>query len=274
MNAGGRTKALVKRVVKHCAMIPGRFMRAEGFRILTYHSVGERSHGMNVRPGDFEQQMEWLARNVRVLPLGDVVTTGAGIAITFDDGYRDNLTYAAPVLHRLNIPATFFVVPGRMGQMLDHDTDPRTSTLMTGEEVRELESMGFTIGCHTLSHRRLSLLDEQEQREEIIGGTRLLAGQLGHTVEAFAYPFGSASDYNASSVRLVREAGFRYAVSNRYGVNHPGYDPWTLRRIWIDSTDTLAMFCAKVEGRLDVLSALDSTLGLHLRNFLNQVLDR
>lgn len=273
MSMGGRTKALVKRMVKRCAMIPGRFMRAEGFRILTYHSVGKRSHGMNVPPTDFEEQMEWLARHAHVLPLGDVVGTGAGVAVTFDDGYRDNLTYAAPVLHRLNIPATFFVVPGRMGQMLDHDTDPHTSTLMTGEEVRELESMGFSVGCHTLSHRRLSSLDEQAQRDEIMEGTRLLAGQLGHAVEAFAYPFGSADDYNETSVRLVREAGFRHAVSNRYGVNRPGCDPWTLRRIWIDATDTLTMFRAKVEGRLDVLSALDSTLGLRLRTVLNRALD-
>jgi len=63
------------------------------------------------------------------------------------------------------------------------------------------------------------------------------------------------------------------AVSNRYGPNPPGADRWTLRRIWIDASDSLPTFQAKVTGRLDSLALLDSGWGLRARRALNR-LDR
>lgn len=272
MAAGRSAKRFIKRGVKRFGMLAGRPFRMTGSRILTYHSVGERDHEMNVRPGDFRAQMAWLSEHCEVVPLPAALEGDGGVAVTFDDGYRDNLLNAAPVLKELSIPATFFVVAGCLGGMLDHDSDPVTSVLMTWEEVAELEGMGFSIGAHTLSHRRLCSLGEDEQHAEIEGSKQLLEEHLGHAVEAFAYPFGSSADYDDTSERLVRECGFAYAVSNRYGVNGPDADRWTLRRIWIDATDDLRMFRAKVDGRLDVLSALDSQLGVRARRALNRLL--
>lgn len=228
---------------------------------------------MNVPPGDFRAQMEWLASHAEVISLGQAAGLAPGVAITFDDGYRDNLLYAAPILDELGFPATVFVVAGRVGGMLDHDTDPVTAALLTWDEVRELESIGLTIGAHTLSHRRLSGLPEEEQRREIGGCVEVLEKELGHSISAFAYPFGSAMDYTELTKRLVRESGFAFALSNRYGPNRPGTaDPWALRRIWVDATDTLATFEAKVNGRLDLLAVLDSGMGIRARRLLNWAL--
>ncbi len=265
MSVKGNLKTLVKQALKLGGCVSARS------RILTYHSVGNREHEMNVTPEAFRRQMHWLKENAHVIPLAEAACGKAGVAITFDDGYRDNLANAAPVLASLELPATVFIVAGRLGKMLPHDSDPKTSTLMTWDEVRDLESMGVTIGAHSLTHPRLSALDDAQQHEEIVGCGQRIQHELRHFPESFAYPYGSSLDYDETSISLVREAGYDFAVSNRYGWNDPGANAWTLRRIWIDRTDSFEMFCAKVDGRLDRLRWLDSPLGIHARRTLNSL---
>lgn len=101
------------------ARIGGR----RGAIILMYHSVADdpernfidpRNH---VAPAVFEEQMKFLAGERTVLSLERLVEmiregeniSGDAIAITFDDGYRDNLTIAAPILERYELPATIFL---------------------------------------------------------------------------------------------------------------------------------------------------------------------
>lgn len=264
-------KSAIKKAVKRAALLAGPLFRLRGSRILTYHSVGRREHDMNVAPADFRLQMEWLKQAARVITLEAAAGAEDGVAITFDDGYLDNYTNAVPALIELNLPATFFIVAGRAGGMLDHDSDPDTSRLMSWQHLLDLRNAGFEIGCHTTTHPRLSALDKEAQRQEIAGAKAVIEQQLGMRADSFAYPFGSRADYNAISVELAREAGFRQAVSNRYGVNTPATDRFDLRRIWIDATDTFETFKAKVEGRLDALAALDSRAGTAARRVLNRL---
>ena len=267
-------KARLKTSAKGALMKTCGWYAASGphSRILTYHSVGDRDHEMNVSLRAFQEQMEWLADNERVIPLAETVSGLEGIAVTFDDGYRDTLVNAAPVMSRLQVPATVFLVTERMGGMLDHDCDSKTSALMTWDEVRQWEQDGFEVGGHGSSHRRLSDLGESEQRGEIEDCAERIAEELGHRPTAFAYPYGSALDYEPKTMALVKEVGYAFAVSNRYGVNRPKADPWQLRRIWIDRSDSITTFQAKVQGRLDVLSLMDSYLGIRGRRLVNFVL--
>lgn len=273
MALGERIKLRLKRAAHRVTIASAREGRsAPCSRVLTYHSVGNRDHEMNVTADEFRRQMEWLAECVEVCPLADAVEGAGGVAITFDDGYRDNLTFAAPILAELGLCATVFVVAGRAGMRLAHDRDPETGALMTWEEIRDIESLGWSIGGHSLTHRRLSGLTLAEQTIEVRECTRLLEDNLGHGIEAFAYPFGSALDFDQVSKDLVRRHGYAYAASNRYGVNAPGCDRWALRRIWIDRSDTRESFRAKVLGGLDRLAWLDSAAGIRARRVVNGLL--
>ena len=241
-------------------------------RVLTYHSIGTREHEMNVRPNQFRDQMRWLADNVRVISMDDAANGAEGVAITFDDGFRDNIDNALPVLNELKLPGVIFVIAGMMGAQFPNEIAPDRAPLMTWDDARDAERAGMMIGGHSLTHPRLSLLSEAEQRSEIGECARMLRDELGERPRGFAYPYGSLLDYNELSIRAARDAGFAYACSNRYGWNVATTDRWALRRIWIDRTDTLKSFTAKVEGRLDALALLDNATGIRARRMLNTAL--
>jgi len=274
LSAGNPVKNVLKRGVKYCAATVGNFVPARRgcSRILAYHSIGYREHETNVTPEGFRAQMAWLAKNHSVISLAEAAEGTEGVAVTFDVGFRDNWTNAAPVLQRFSIPATVFILAGGMGKMLPDDRDPLTSVLLTWDEVKRLQEAGIEIGAHSLTGTRLAELSESGQRREIGKCARLIQKQLGDPPRAFSYPYGSVLDYNEMSKILIAEFGFKIGVTNRYGVNYPDCDPLELRRICIDSTDTLERFADKVTGRLDALMVIDTKAGAYARRLLNRVL--
>lgn len=88
--------------------------------VLMYHRVAEEPYdpfGLAVRPDTFADQISSLQRHADVVPLSDVLraTRGPRVAVTFDDGYADNLHHALAVLEHNDVPATFFVTSGTIG---------------------------------------------------------------------------------------------------------------------------------------------------------------
>jgi peptidoglycan/xylan/chitin deacetylase (PgdA/CDA1 family) len=92
-----------------------------GAAILVYHRVTEGARSaLVVPPWRFRQQLNFLRLHYQVQPLSQIVATlreggrfaAPTVAITFDDGYRDNLTVAAPILREFGLPATLFVATG------------------------------------------------------------------------------------------------------------------------------------------------------------------
>ncbi len=94
--------------------------------ILLYHRVCPSSDSWSVKPlspRSFERQMEYLHRNYEILSLDTLVQyiqqggpfPEKAVAITFDDGYKDNYLYAYPILVKHGIPATIFLTTGHIG---------------------------------------------------------------------------------------------------------------------------------------------------------------
>ncbi len=268
-----RIKHVLKQGLQHTAhwttRDPGPLSKRRA--ILTYHSVGMRAHGTNAHPEAFAQQMAWLAAHVPVRPVHEVLQGAPGVAITFDDGYAMNLEHAVPALQAHGLPATFFVVAGCLGGFLPPGADPTRSSIFSEGEVRALADAGFEIGGHTMTHPHLSRLPRSEQQREIAESRTRLQDVSGQPVDGFAYPYGSVLDYTVETQQLVREAGYAYAVSNRYGPCAPD-SGYTHRRIWADHGDALHVFEAKVRGHLDGLRVLELPAAVRARRALNRLL--
>ncbi len=281
--------------------------------ILTYHRVLPEPDPMRRAEPDaklFREQMARLKRYFRPIGLEEAVgrlQVGAAlppraVAVTFDDGYADNLTVAAPILREFSIPATVFVTEGYLdGGRMWNDTvvetcrrrtpgkwdlrdlglpvyeltsmDDRRRTageilraikhrsfddraaavaalaeggpglpedlMLTQEQLRELSALGVDIGAHTLTHPILATLDSAHALREIAASKARLEERLQKEVPLFAYPNGKEnSDWNESHVAMVREAGFKAAVTTESGVCAPGVDSFRLPRFtpWDRST--------------------------------------
>ncbi len=121
---------------------------------------------------------------------------------------------------------------------------------LTWDQAREMLAGGVELGGHTVSHPILSTLEPGAQEEEILGSRQRIAEATGVEPLTFAYPNGSARDYDRHTVEILRRAGFRAACTTRRGSNRPGCDRLTLKRIGIGS-DPLAVLEARLAGLFD-----------------------
>jgi hypothetical protein len=221
-----------------------------GLRILTYHSVGTPIEGdidgvFNMAPEAFERHMRHLA-NCHAgkwvpLEVGTLKRELPGIIVTFDDGYMDNLSVAAPLLVELGIPFTVFVCTGAAGE--------RRKGFLAPEDVRELSGLpGASIGSHTVSHHRLTQCADLILESELAGSKAYLEDLLGKEVDVLAYPFGAVD-------RRVRDeaekAGYRIGVTCRFDLNAPLRDPLLLSRTTIYSGDDPVILEQKLQGKWD-----------------------
>jgi peptidoglycan/xylan/chitin deacetylase (PgdA/CDA1 family) len=211
--------------------------------VVAFHRVHDAfdARGLTVRPDTFERYCAFFKQRFDVIPLRQLVDKlhhggrlNRQLAITFDDGYRDNYENAVPVLEKLSLPATFFVVTRFMGSAIvpwwDREHGVR-HPWMTWDHVRSLHQKGFDVGAHTRTHVDLGTVSERVAKEEIVGARVDLENELGIPIDLFAYPYGRRRNLDDCSRYLVKEAGFRCCCSSFGGINVSGGDPFHLLRI-------------------------------------------
>jgi peptidoglycan/xylan/chitin deacetylase (PgdA/CDA1 family) len=215
--------------------------------VVAFHRVRDtdQPEALSVSVRTFERYCRFFSRHFKVVPLRDLVDKlergvkpQHELAITFDDGYRDNFENAAPLLERFSLPATFFVVTQWMGTDIVPWWDRKMGLRypwMSWDEVRSLHERGFDIGSHTRTHVDLGSAEAVRAAGEILGARRDLEQQLSASVDLFAYPYGRPGNLAAANRDLVREAGFRCCCSCFGGVVDVDTDPFHLTRIPISS---------------------------------------
>lgn len=210
--------------------------------ILCYHSADPRWESpMAVRPGDLDDQLGWLARHRRVVPLD--VATGmldrAGrlphgtAAVTFDDGFADFADQAVPLLRRHGVPATVFLVAQTLsdaGQAVDWvDTAPSWQLrTLTREQVLELQAGGVRFESHGWAHLDLTTLGMQQCVRDLHDSRELLEDLLGREVRQLAYPRGR---HDATVREAAARAGYEHAFALPESAERPG--PYAVPRVGV-----------------------------------------
>jgi peptidoglycan/xylan/chitin deacetylase (PgdA/CDA1 family) len=162
--------------------------------ILLYHSIDQTGGLFSTDPARFRKNVEAIAGSgIAIAPLARIRESPGALALTFDDGHRNFLDHALPVLVELRLPATIFVVSGFCNGK---------AGALTWSEVREIAAAGIEIGAHSVTHRDLETLSAAEAHAEIRGSKAQIEDQLGMPVRAFAYPYGRS---NAQLRRQVSE---------------------------------------------------------------------
>jgi len=141
------------------------------------------------------------------------------IAITFDDGYRDNFTNAFPIMQKYHFPGTVFMVSSYING----------DGFLTADQLKQLHASGWTIGGHTENHIDLSKVSSETVVKELKNSRSTLENLLGQPIKYIAYPFGG---YNSSVMNLAKADGYTAGFTTARGWTHQESDPYALQRIY------------------------------------------
>jgi peptidoglycan/xylan/chitin deacetylase (PgdA/CDA1 family) len=231
--------------------------RRPGLRILYYHRISGERDPLAVRPAAFRRQMDALAASAqRVVDLYEIddltlEPDEAAVALTFDDGYRDVLEHGLPVLREHGFPSTVFVVPGAIagGAEFSWYGAGAMPPIAGWDELRAEERAGLVhFEPHTMTHPVLTTVSREHARSEIAESKQAVEEELGRPARIFCYPGGY---YSPREVDLVRECGYRAAVTCEFGANAAPFAHNELRRTIVERSDPLWLFRARLAGATD-----------------------
>ncbi len=256
-------------------------------RVLMYHKVNDLLPNATTVPTEvFTEQMELLGQlgyvvvsleHVRDHYVHGAALPEGAVLITFDDGYRDNLENALPVLQRHGYPAVIFVPIGFLegDRPLPHEEALRAlgvrNRTVGWDELAALEAGGIRVESHGIGHRPVSELEPAEAAREIALSKLRLEERLGRPVEAYAFVKGSLADYRPEHVSLVQQAGYSLGFTSVSGANGLRTDRYRLRRYNVEPYPPRT-FELVLSGACDLISLKDTVPGTYARRAFNKVL--
>jgi len=199
--------------------------------VVLFHRVSDDARdNLTVGVEQFERQMALLARHCQPVSLAQVLamkqvprTSRPLVAVTFDDGYLDNATHAAPILQRHGVPAAFFVSTGMIGseRPFPHDVLRGNSGIvnMNWDELRRMRAQGFLIGSHSVGHIDCAAEPQDTVRLELERSRDDLLRELGAQDLVFAYPYGGRQHMTPQRLEMVLEVGYAGCLSAYGGSN-------------------------------------------------------
>lgn len=193
--------------------------RRTGAPVLMYHGVGPAQAGwpksLLMEPELFEAHLKYLKEQgytiVSVEQLAHRLENNESVdkyvALSFDDGYKNNHDIVLPLLKKYDAKGSFFVINNKLGHP-DH---------MSEADIKEMIANGMELGSHTYSHNPLAKIDPKYLVWEFDTSRYWLKKKFdGYIVRTLAYPNGS---YNARVIADAKKYGFYRALTGHIGLN-------------------------------------------------------
>ena len=247
------------RLGHHAVALSAQRLFASGafIRAVNYHStpVGEVK--------TFRAQLEFFKTHYSDVSYADLCQffengrwekSKPGLILSFDDGYQDNATVAAPLLEEFGFTGWFFV-PSQF--VLDgNDSSGQNKTVRSCMTVPELKQLAqrHVIGSHTRTHCRLrASAGAQRLRQEIVDSKQELEGLLGREVGAFCWVGGEEDAYSQLAAQYVEEAGYHFSFMTNSAPITPQTHRLQLQRSNVEVDYPLPVVRFQLSGLLDVL---------------------
>ena len=233
---------------------------------LCYHGVTKRPTpspedpgGLHVNAHRFAMHLDFLQRHYHVIPLREYIKAqhsastlpDYSLVLTFDDGFRNFLTVAAPMLAARNMPATVFLITDKAGEESGNHlpstwTPEDDNRYLSWAEARILkQGQDIQFGSHTCSHSGLLTLSTEDTDRELLHSYNDLVSNLTVETPTLSYPKGQYSTLLANEASKV---GYACAVTTDRGPNEINHDLYTLGRTLIGDNDDEASFAVRVSG--------------------------
>lgn len=178
--------------------------------IMQYHHVSEKTpSSTSVTPERFAEHLSYISEHYTVLSLEKVITAlqkgetlpENSLAITFDDGYRNILENAHPLLTQHGFPYTIFVNPALQGTR---------ENLLTWDELKRMSKEGVTIANHYLGHEHLLYKSAgkteaqwlADHESNLLLAEEIIESYIGKSPRYFAYPYG---EYDPAIQALLKK---------------------------------------------------------------------
>ncbi len=174
---------------------------------------------------------ERIIQCVRNAKIGEIIIENSGLP-PLPVKTREERIHAAAVLEN-HLKYQALEYRDELLGLLESMTESRPEDLpvLSAQHLREIDRHGFGIGAHTVNHPILRLCNKESAHYEIGAAKEQLEGIIRNRVEGFAYTNGRPhADYSSMTVRQVKAAGYRYAVTTAWGVADLTTSPYQIPR--------------------------------------------
>lgn len=197
----------------------------------------------------FARQLKYFKSIGEIIGIDDAVEMiraetpfdGRYICITFDDGFKNWIENAMPILVEHDAVAAFFVAAGYIGTDTIADRDrligfyddgARLMEFLTWDDCRAMTAAGMTVGSHSIGHVHLNDLDDATALHELTGSRDMIERETGAACRHFCCPFGRAGiDYTPSRhPGMAAKAGYASFLTGHRGANRAGGSPYDIKR--------------------------------------------
>jgi len=212
--------------------------------ILMYHHIksnpdpkNQLENSLDVSPENFKEQMSYMNKEGYQTTTLDKLfpnPQGKKFIITIDDGYKDAIENAYPILKSFNYTATLFIITNDVGK----------EGYLSWDDIKTLKNEGWVIGSHTLNHPNLTNIKEDEAKKEITQSKEILESNLKTSIDFFCYPAGK---FNQKIINLVQKANYKAAVTTIEGKTNIYQDIFKLKRIRVNGSESLTEFIEKLQ---------------------------
>ena len=228
--------------------------------VLMYHKIPQQEiqsqHKIFVTAANFEKHLQYFKKKgFTTLTFSELSLFRKGqlnfkhfpkkpLVLTFDDGYRDNLDTASPLLKKYGFRAQLFLLADNKisSNVWDLGGDEPAHEIMSSEERQAWKTSAYEIGSHGFRHQKITEFSANEAQKELSTSKLALQDEFKIPVQSFAFTYGITRPEGAE---MAQRAGYEYALNTDTGGMLMEEEPYSIFRVNIFPNETTSSLSKK-----------------------------